>query len=103
MAFSDLGKKLRGLLKDTAWIFRRAKKPDRESYYTIVKLSLLIIFILGSYSLIFSFLGYALTSRSSLLVVPYPENLIIIITIVIIIIAALAYLLVTTRGIGKGR
>ncbi|MFP3239070.1 MAG: hypothetical protein RXO25_05805 [Caldivirga sp.] len=103
MAAGDLGKRLRGLFKDVAWILRRARKPDRESYITIVKLSLLIVFILGAYSLIFSFLGYALTSRPSLLAVPYPENVIIIATVVILIVAALAYLLISTRGIGRGR
>jgi preprotein translocase subunit Sss1 len=103
VAAGDLGKRLRGLFKDVAWILRRARKPDRESYVTIVKLSLLIVFILGAYSLIFSFLGYALTSRPSLLAAPYPENVIIIATVVILIVAALVYLLISTRSIGRGR
>lgn len=97
-----VGKRLQRIFKDMAWILRRARKPDKESYLTIVKLSLLIMFILGSYSLIFSFLGYALTSRTSLLVIPYPENIIIVATVVIIIVAALIYLIISTRGIGRG-
>lgn len=98
-----LSRRVRTLLKDVAWILRRARKPKREDYMTIVKLSLLLIFILGAYSLIFSFIGYALTSRASILAVPYPENIMIIAVIIIVIVAVLVYLIVTTRGVGSRR
>lgn len=95
-------KAVRDAFKGMLWIFKRAKKPDREQYTTLVKLTLLLVFILGAYSLIFSFAYYVVVSRSVPVSVPYPESLVIAVVVIAIIAALIAYLALSTRSIGKG-
>ncbi len=98
-ANKGIGKKMREYINLMLWVFKVAKKPDREDYMSIVKIGGLLVVILGAYSLIFNFIFYVLVTPH--FSISYPENIIVFSTIVAIIAALSIVLIISTRNMGK--
>ena len=98
-ANKGIGKKIREYINLMLWVFKVAKKPDREDYMSIVKIGGLLVVILGAYSLIFNFIFYVLVTPH--FSISYPENIIVFATIVAIIAALSIVLIISTRNMGK--
>ncbi|MGC8596360.1 MAG: hypothetical protein ACP5NY_00415 [Thermocladium sp.] len=98
-ANKGIGKKIREYINLMLWVFKVAKKPDRDDYMSIVKIGGLLVVVLGAYSLIFNFIFYLLVTPH--FSIPYPENIIVLATIVVIIAALSIVLIISTRNMGK--
>lgn len=98
-ANKGIGKKVKEYINLMLWVFKVAKKPDRDDYMSIIKIGGLLVVILGAYSLIFNFIFYVLVTPH--FSIPYPENIIVLVTIIVIIAALSIVLILSTRNMGK--
>jgi preprotein translocase subunit Sss1 len=98
---SRIIKKVEYWINSIVWIFKIARRPSRDDYFTVLKLGAIIIVALGTYSFIFNIAGALITG--SAVTLPYPINIIVVTTVAATIIALLAALILSARRMGRRR